>query len=338
MAQNAPSKIHVVTRAYLAGWALPPHNRLRPVNVKYGDQKPKTPAGAGWVDQWWGEGDPALNETCEQVCQKLEGLVPDLLRTAEERWPFSDDRDRALLAQFIALHGVRNDAMKTWFEDARENSLRSISGRWDESDSVSFDQFAAHHRSDAERARKLLTMTNKLASSLASMHWTLLRFAEPIVITSDHPVCPVPRLGDGEEVEVAAMPAQGWGNIVEFRFPLTPRLVLLGSWHLDDESDKPLDAHWNDAAAINAVLRAQAQRQWFRVHPGPIPAFPGLIFREVDRSSGPIAPGLLPGYSTAVARQSPRRIEVVQQVERLIESEDDKMIFVARPQISRPAA
>lgn len=204
MAQNAPSKIHVVTRAYLAGWALPPHNRLRPVNVKYGDQKPKTPAGAGWVDQWWGEGDPALNETCEQVCQKLEGLVPDLLRTAEERWPFSDDRDRALLAQFIALHGVRNDAMKTWFEDARENSLRSISGRWDESDSVSFDQFAAHHRSDAERARKLLTMTNKLASSLASMHWTLLRFAEPIVITSDHPVCPVPRLGDGEEVEVAA--------------------------------------------------------------------------------------------------------------------------------------
>src|SRR4051794_31182464 len=81
VAQNAPSKIHVVTRAYLAGWALPPRNRLRPVNVKYGDQKPKTPAGAGWVDQWWGEGDPALNETCERICQKLEGLVPDLLRT-----------------------------------------------------------------------------------------------------------------------------------------------------------------------------------------------------------------------------------------------------------------
>ena len=130
MAQNAPSKIHVVTRAYLAGWALPPHNRLRPVNVKYGDQKPKTPAGAGWVDQWWGEGDPALNETCEQVCQKLEGLVPDLLRTAEERWPFSDDRDRALLAQFIALHGVRNDEVVPSVVELRDGGPDVMVRRW----------------------------------------------------------------------------------------------------------------------------------------------------------------------------------------------------------------
>lgn len=33
----------------------------------------------------------------------------------------------------------------------------------------------------------------------------------------------------------------------------------------------------------------------------------------------------------AIAGQSPRRLEVVQQVERLIESQDDKLVFVARP-------
>ena len=94
------------------------------------DEKPKTPAGAGWVDQRAGEGDPALNETCEQVCQKLEGLVPDLLRTAEERWPFSDDRDRALLAQFIALHGVRNAEVVPFVVELRDGGPGVMVRRW----------------------------------------------------------------------------------------------------------------------------------------------------------------------------------------------------------------
>lgn len=283
VAQNAPSKIHTVTRSYLAGWALPPDKLLRPVSVKHGDGKPKTPAGVGWVDQWWGAGNPSLNESCEKVCSKLENVVPALLGNVEEHWPFSDDHDRGLLAQFMALHVLRTDAMKAWFASARDESLRSIAERWDKSDGVTFEEFAAHQRSDAERARKLLTMTNKLASSLASMHWTLLRFSEPIIITSDHPVCGFPLLEDDAELAVTAVPPEGWGNTIEFRFPLTPRLVLLGSWHVD-EREHEIDGRWEDAAAINTVVRAQASRQWFRVHPGPRPAFPGLIFREVDRT------------------------------------------------------
>src|SRR5437868_5435417 len=53
--QNPPSKIHTVTRAYLAAWAL--GGSLQPVSVVrldsglrgYRDEKPKHPSGVGWV-------------------------------------------------------------------------------------------------------------------------------------------------------------------------------------------------------------------------------------------------------------------------------------------------
>ncbi len=161
VAQNAPSKIHVVTRAYLAGWALPPDGVLRPVSLEHGVQKPTTPAGAGWVRDWWGQDDPALNEACEAACQPLEGLVPELLANVEQRWPFAGDNERGLLAQFIALHVVRSEATRAWFAIAREDSLTSMQENWNLS--VPFDEFATVARSDKERARKLLAMINKLA-------------------------------------------------------------------------------------------------------------------------------------------------------------------------------
>jgi hypothetical protein len=130
VAQNAPGKIHVVTRAYIAGWALPPGRVLRPVSVEHGVQKPKTSAGAGWVRDWWGKDDPALNEACEAACRPLEGLVPKLLGNVEQRWPFSDDNERGILAQFIALHIVRTEATRAWFATAREDSLRSMQEDW----------------------------------------------------------------------------------------------------------------------------------------------------------------------------------------------------------------
>ena len=331
VAQNAPSKIHVVTRAYLAGWALPPRRLLRPVSVKFGEQKPKAPAAVGWVREWWGSGDPVLNAACETACARLEGLVPSLLRSADHRWPFADDHERGILAQFIALHVVRTDATKHWLASAREDSLRKLHENWD--NSVPFEDFAAVARSDKERAFKLLTMINKLASGFGSMHWTLLRFSEPLIITSDQPVCAAPLLDEGEQRPIQATPATGWANIVEFRFPLSPCLVLVGSWHPGDESDRPIHGDWNHAANINGVLRAQAQSQWFRVHPGPMPAFPSLICREVSSSFEPLAPRLIPGYSSAVARRSPRHLGVVAEIEKLIDRQDDQEMFIARPQL-----
>jgi hypothetical protein len=114
-------------------------------------------------------------------------------------------------------------------------------------------------------------------------------------------------------------------------------LVLIGSWFLGDDFDKPIDGGWDDAANINGVLRAQADRQWFRVHPGPMPAFPALIYRDVSTTFEPITPDLLPNYDSVVARHSPRRLGVVEEVGKLIERQDDDMMFIARPEL-RPRA
>lgn len=333
VAQRPPSKIHTVTRAYLAGWAPPPARLLRPVAVKFGPQKPKTPAAVGWMREWWGS-DSALNAAAEQACSRLEGLMPPLLRDFERHWPVEDDNVRALMAQFVALHAIRTDAAKHGIELAREESLARLEATWESRETtVPFDRFASHARSDGMRVARMLSMINKLASIFASMHWTLLRFEEPWLITSDHPVSGVPLLGPGERADVRGVPVGGWINLIEFRFPISPRLVLLGSWHPGDEFSTPTPAQWSDAANINGPIRGQASRQWFHV-PEVSPPLPPMIYTDANESAQfePLTPRLIDGYGSEAALHSPRRRGVQSQLGRLIEENEDGTMFVARPQ------
>jgi hypothetical protein len=308
----------------------------RRTRAAYGERKPKNPSAVGWVTDWWGSGDPSLNEACEKACRPLEGIVPPLLRAVEERWPFaSDDDDRGILGQFMALHVLRTDAAKQFFAVARENSLAGMRARWDKR--MPFEQFAAHMRTDKERAHKLLTMVNKLASGFSSMHWTVLRFDEPMLITSDHPVCAVPLLDAGETREVDPTPAGGWMDTIEVRFPLTPHHGLICSWHPWAEQDRPVEGTWAHAVNFNAAVRGQAGRHWFH-DPSRPPPLPALIYREVDPTLQPITPEIIPGYSREVARESPLRRGVITEIEDLIERQDDSTMFVARPQLGSHAA
>src|SRR4051812_44740543 len=101
---GAPSKIHLTSKAYLGGWA--PAGWLRPVDRKWGRQKPRPPAAVAWERDWWGNDNPKLNAACEGACNRLETLVPELLGRVQESWPLDVD-DRGVLAQFIGLHIVR---------------------------------------------------------------------------------------------------------------------------------------------------------------------------------------------------------------------------------------
>jgi hypothetical protein len=334
--QNAPSKIHVVTRAYLARWAPAPERVLVRASVEYGDYKLRNPAAAGWVKDWWGSGDPALNEACEMACSPLEGHVPALLRDIDKRWPFpGDDVDRGILGQFMALHVLRTDGAKEFFAEARENSLGGMQAQWNAS--LPFERFADYMRSDGERARKLLAMVNKLASALSSMHWTLLRFQEPMLITSDQPVCPVPLLDEGENSPINPTPRGGWIDTIEVRFPLTPHHALLCSWHPWAESDRPVEGTWAHAVNLNAAVRDQAGRYWFH-DPRRKPPLPSPIFIAGEPSLQPIVPEIIPGYSSGAARDSPLRSSVLTEIENLIERQEDSTMFVARPDLGPDAA
>lgn len=329
--EPAPSKIHLATKAYLAGWTA--RGLLRPVDVRFGLQKVKSPAAVAWRRDWWGADDPALNRACEEACGRLECVMPALLAEVEQRWPLAVE-DRAVLAQFVALHIVRTQGFADWFAWERENSLEEFRDRFTKREG--FDVFRREMRTDRQRALKILRMINKLGTLVASMHWTLIRFREPVLITSDQPVCPVPLLADGTQAEVAAMPATGWIDTIEVRFPLTPRLALLGTWWVAPHGE-PVEGSWAHAVNLNGAVRAQAYRQWFQT-PHREPALPPAITREPVLHFAPISPKVIPGYSTQAARESGLRERTKAEGERLIELQDDSTltIIMAEPRTPVP--
>jgi hypothetical protein len=315
---SSPKKIHVATKAYLKAWA--PSGCLKPVDVRYGPQKSTSPAGVAWRREWWGADDASLNAACEDACAKLEQHLPGLLHHLESRWP-PKSSDRALLSQFLALHIARTPAFAAWFAKVRDASLARYADQLSE---PQYKLFREQMQSDKERARKIFRMLNKLGSLLGSMSWTLLRFDEPLLITSDQPVCPAPFVNEGEIRGVAAIPGDGWTETVEVRCALTPRLALLGSWDIRPEV-APMPGSWADAVNLNVATRGQADRQWFRVT-DRAPALPPVIERDPLDYLEPLTPQLLPGYSTRVARRSQLRHRARLEIERLVKAQDDQTL------------
>lgn len=238
---NAPSKIHLITRAYLAQWASDGY--LRPVHREWGSQKLRTPAAVGWRKSWWGEDDPQLNTTCEQMCNQLETQVPDLLRRLPYEWPAAPEM-RSPIAQFIVLHIVRTEGFADWLDAACDKSL---SQHTEDFSPEQYQAISEQVRSPQERARRCFGMINKMSTIIASMHWTLMTFDEPLLITSDQPVVAVPLLEAGERAAITAVPEAGWMDTIEIRFPLSPRLALICSWHEPNDYGPIVDGEWRHA-------------------------------------------------------------------------------------------
>jgi Protein of unknown function (DUF4238) len=316
---SSPKKIHLITQAYLDAWTS--GGLLRPVSTRYGRQKLKSTSAVGWRREWWGEDDGPLNQVCEENCGKLETVLPEALATVESGWPLGL-KSRSVVAQFLALHTLRTDAFARWFAPMRDSSLARLRDRFP--NERAYQRFCATMQSDRERSKRLLRLINKLSSILVSMHWTLLRFEEPLLITSDQPLCPVPFLTPGVASPVAAVPADGWLDTCEIRFPLTPRLALLTTWYMGPPS-APVPGTWAQAVNLNSAVAKQAVEQYFQT-PEREPAMPAAIFRASQNLLSPISIDVLAGYSMTTARTSPLRHRTSLGVRALIEAQDHETI------------
>lgn len=328
LVEQSPKKIHVVTRTYLTGWTL--NGLLRPVSVRYGPQKLKTPAAVAWEHEWWGAGAPALNEACEEACAKLENLLPDTLAAVEADWPL-DTPTTAVVAELMALHVLRTRAFQQWFTPVRDASLAEYRDRFP--DEQSFERWKRDMQTDRRRAERLLSAMNKLSTVLGSMHWSLLRFDEPLLITGDQPVCPVSLPTTAPVQPISAMPGAGWLDTYEVRFPLTPRLALLATWYMGTETE-PIAGTREHAANLNASVARQASEQWFQT-PACEPAWPAET--EGPSLLLPLAADILPGYSTGSAVASPLRSRTRKHAEDLIELQDHKTVMLTRPEALSPS-
>jgi hypothetical protein len=323
-----PRKIHLTTKAYLGRWTE--DGLLRPVDVRFGPQKPKAPAAVAWRLDWWSSDDPALNLAAEQACRPLEAQMPRVFAEVEGGWPLRRF-DRGLLAQFIALHILRTDGFRDWLARTHQASLPNY--RQQLGDEL-FAEFSRRALSDTERTQRVLRLVNKVATAIGSMHWTLLTFDEPLLATCDQPVCPVP-LGPPEAQHAGdPIAPRGWTNTLEVRFPISPHAALLATWLVAEGSARVAEPDWDIAANLNGAVRAQARQHWFHAL-GRLPALPPAILREPLTRFEPISPKLLPGYDARSAMTSQLRAGTDDAVNRLIDQNDDTTMILTTPR-ARP--
>jgi hypothetical protein len=324
---NPPKKIHIVTQAYLRAWTNDA-GHLTAVD-RWGNRVTRAPAAVGYRQHWWSKTHPTLNKTCEDICRPLENTIPRILRSLPASWPL-DKRQRSLLGQFLALHIIRTPAWRDWYHSVIDQTLPRVTNGL--TPQATEEVIAVAH-SDTERARQGFNHIALLATILSSMHWTLLQFDEPVLATSDHPVCPAPLLRPGETVRAAGMPRGGWIETMEVWFPLSPYFALIACWAARPEPTIAIKGTWQHAVTINAVARDQADDHYMH-HPERLPAMPSILSNDRTYKCHSIVNTLYPEYDTHAAESSILRSEVRRAVDNL----SPRRMALVRAETSRVAA
>lgn len=291
---------HIVTAGYLRSWAAA-DGRVAVQHLRGGTAHRSLPEKAGVRNGWWG--DQSTAKGVETLLSDFESTALPTLQDPTAAWPLQLDRRRAL-ALFLAVHVVRSPAYRERLKalvDKNVSDIRREFPAWAQAVPDHLHQYLSSRAFEVESSIGNIT---RIASVLSSMHATLMEANRPAVLTSDHPIAIVP-LTLRPSAPVDAIPATGFLDVLEVRFPLNPRHVLLLSWHQDTDQPHPVRLTEQNLANCNRAVLAQAEYQAFH-HPSwspPIVAPPWQL-GPVE----PLAPRLLDGYNEEAARTSQRRL------------------------------
>ncbi len=217
------------------------------------------------------------------------------------------------LAMFFGLQLLRSPT----FFDARGSAIAEMLEQTPE------DQFKAkavaehgidavreivtgHYLSSTHRLVSMLGLSSKATAALVHMHWTVLRFQDPVLVYSDHPVVVWPSMYPfAEGFRGQQFPPV---DAIEVRIPLTSKLFLLLTW-IDDTPDLGvLDVRRELAGELNQLTIGQAEREWAHT-PGTRPPI-------ARNGHEPLAPRLWPTYHADTLGNSIRRHSVQQFLQR----------------------
>jgi hypothetical protein len=306
-------RAHIVPRCYLKQFAV--NEQIEIHIIPTGADQPVSIDDAAvrktFYRRFRPEGTPI--DDVEWTLSQLESVAAPLLSTIEHDWPLPKTGTRAQLAEFFALQAVRGPRWRAWhseqakqaIEETRRDPVHKMeSGLLIPLTQGMVDNFAKDLLSETRWLVQMSSSANKLVDLFGSMTWDLIKFDEPLLCLSDHPVVDWP-LHAGRRVPGIAS-GHGWANILEVRVPLAPDLGLLMTWKDLPDASKALQGTPEEAANFNAFTIAQAEKQWmWQPDSRPI------------RSEGPFDPlsiQLCPGYERAYAEQSRVRAEVVKNV------------------------
>lgn len=319
MIQNVPREIHVPSAGYLRRF-----NDGRSIvtvhDIATGAQDDRGVAKAGSRLDWWGA-DPAVAEAMESSMTRCEDRALRALRKLDRVWPLEGEH-RAMLAEFIVLHIVRTPAFRVFLRSVSEEAINSGEFR-SRVKSEDRAQATRHFRGDRMHAATLLGQIGRIASLLCGMHWSLIRFDDDLLATSDQPVVILPLIRPRSGVHSAAsvIPPDGYMETIEIRLSLDPKTLLLMSWASGEDRLEPLLGTFNQACNANCAVTAQADKEWFS-KPGK--HAPRLTPPTLQPLVYPVSPELIVGYDVAVASRSLRRQIASEDMQRMIRDSTDR--------------
>jgi hypothetical protein len=133
------------------------------------------------------------------------------------------------------------------------------------------------------RFMTMLQKSMKIAGVIGNMRWHVLRFKDPVLAYSDHPVV----LWPAGMVPATPFDRQHLGPLsaVEVRVPIAPDRAILMNWlDLPDAEETLLDQ--NAAAELNAFTISQADVEWMHT-PGHEPPVAEGTFTPLSRVFAP---------------------------------------------------
>ncbi len=299
-------KGHIVPATYQRNFAVDDRVAVHVVG-KPGSCFPLAVENAGTRERFYRRqrNDGSEIDDIEASLSELELLAGPVLAAVTGGAPI-DEEAKGALTQFFAMQLVRGPMFFSTVRDtaaaviAEEVRPETVTAEvWHRYDGdINAIRHAARDAFWRQRFADMLGRGQKVSSILGCMRWRVLRFAEPVVAYSDQPIVvwPLGRLAIDEQPE---QPTLGPLAAFEIRVPISPRLILLMTW--DDSSDAtlPIDAPPIFAAESNALVIAQADKQWMHRRGSRPP-----IARHVMR---PISEVLDPTYSHQVAKYAQRR-------------------------------
>lgn len=303
-------------RRFAKGGLVVAHNSVT------GETREVGPRAVGFQNDLWGP--EQLARGVEEAFNKCETPALRILQSISKRWPLNTP-DRALLAEFLAIHVIRTLSFGAF---ARRSGLRAVRDVALQHD-LGPDQISVATRramGPDMHVQALLGQVGRMGSVFGSMHWALVQFDQDFLITSDQPVILLP-MAPAAITPASVIPPNGIVATVEVCFTLDPRQALLLTWADVPDTERSFEGTYRQACSINCALRAQALNEWFsRPQTSPLFYSPPLLQPQVY----PVSTELIPGYTLEVAARSRRRAETERLAHEVMEEDAprDRMRWV----------
>lgn len=229
--------------------------------------------------------DGSQMDDIEAMLASLEDVAGPVLKEVAAGAPLTLER-KGVLAQFLGMQMLRGPA----FFSAQHVNIEQFVPKALTTAHVTpllLEQTGADlvlarqrivemYRQPTQMLMTMATVSLKVAGVLGSMRWQLLRFDAPVVAYSDQPVVVWPLSIDGFEI-APTEPTFGPLEALEVRVPLSPHLALLMTWVDKPDGQEQVAADEMYAAETNAMVIAQADKQWMHRVGGEPPVADGPL-------------------------------------------------------------